>query len=49
MATVLAYMVVHGTGPGVFLWFQDGRSLKKERFVSAVKVALTEADVDSSR
>ncbi len=49
VAAVLAYMVTRGTGPGIFFRFQDGRSLTRERFVSAVKVALTNASVDSSR
>ncbi len=49
VAAVLAYMVTRGTGPGIFFRFQDGRSLTRERFVSAVKVALTNAGVDSSR
>ncbi len=51
MAAVLAYiyMVTRGTGPGIFFRFQDGRSLTRERFVSAVKGALTNAGVDSSR
>ena len=45
VAAILAYVGKQG---GCFFRFQDGRHLTKDRFVSAVTRALTEAGVDAS-
>ena len=47
MAAILAYVACRGTEGGCFFKFQDGL-LTKDRFIVAVRRALTEAGVDAS-
>ncbi len=44
----LAYMVSRGSSPGQFFRFVDGRGLTRDRFVKAVRSALSAAGVDAS-
>ncbi len=44
----LAYMVSRGSTSGQFFRFVDGRGLTRDRFVKAVRSALTVAGVDAS-
>ena len=41
VAAVLGYMVGRGTRPGPFFRFTDGRFLTRDRFVEAIRRALT--------
>ena len=49
VAATLDYMVRRGNGSGPFFQFGDGRALTRERFVSAVRTALTAAGIDATR
>ena len=49
VAAVLSYMVSRGTGPGPFFTFGDGRSLTRERFVAAVRSALSTAGLNPGK
>ncbi len=43
---MLAYLVARGKGEGPLFRFSDGRSLMRQRLVSAVKDVLDRAGVD---
>ena len=49
VAAVLDYMVRRGSSPGPFFTFADGRPLTRECFVKAVRGAMDQAGIDSSR
>ena len=49
VAAILAYMVERGSASGVFFRFRDGRPLTRDRFITAMRAALSEAGVDASR
>ena len=48
VAAILAYIARRGTDSGFFFRFEDGRLLTKDRFVAAVRRALSEAGIDAS-
>ena len=48
VAATLQYMVRRGCGPGPLFVFDDGRYLTRDRFVSAVRSALTMAGINAS-
>ena len=49
VAATLHYMVGRGTMGGAFFRFTDGRLLTRDRFVAAVRTALTAAGLDCSQ
>ena len=49
VAATLKYMVERSLSKGVLFQFEDGRALTRERFVTAVREALTTTGVDSSK
>ena len=48
LAAGLAYMVTRRSAPGLFFRFSDGKGLTRDRFVKAVRLALSSAGVDAS-
>ena len=48
VAAILAYIARRGTDSGFFFRFEDGRLLTKDRFVAAVRRALSKAGIDAS-
>ena len=48
VAAGLAYMITRGSAPGLFFRFSDGKGLTRDRFVKAVRLALSSAGVDVS-
>jgi hypothetical protein len=48
VAAILAYVASRGNHSGFLFKFEDGRLLTKDRFISHVRLALSEAGVDSS-
>ena len=49
VSSVLDYMVRRGSAAGPFFTYADGRLLTRQRFVKAVRRAMDQAGVDSSR
>ena len=49
VSAILAYMVLHGSTPGMFFKFADGRLLTRAWFVSSVRSALSAAGISDSR
>lgn len=49
VAAVLSYLVKRGPSPGPLFTFDDGRYLTRDRFIRAVREALTAAGVDASK
>ena len=49
VAAMLKYLVARGSQAGPLFRFEDGRFLTRQRFVSAVRAALSEAGVDESK
>ena len=45
----LQYLIARGAGPGPLFRFNDGRPLTRNRFVTAVREALTAAGVEKSK
>ena len=48
VVAILAYIACRGTDSGFFFRFKDGHLLTKDRFVAAVRRALSEAGIDAS-
>lgn len=48
VAAILAYVASRGDDSGFLFRFEDGRLLTKDRFISNVRLALSEAGIDSS-
>ena len=48
VAAMLGYLVQRGNSPGPLFVFEDGRLLTRDRFVSALRLALADAGIDSS-
>ena len=49
VGALLSYLIKRGSGSGPLFTFDDGRYLTRERFVRAVKDALSAAGVDASK
>ena len=49
VAALAAYLAIRGSQPGPFFQFRDGHPLSRERFVTKVRGALTEAGLDASK
>ena len=48
VAAMLGYLVLRGSSPGPLFLFTDGRPLTRDRFVSAIRIALGECGIDPS-
>ena len=49
VAAMLGYLVQRGSAPSPLFMFDDGRLLTRDRFVSAMRTALTNGDIDPSQ
>ena len=49
VAAILAYCAIRPSVPGPFFIFRDGSPLTRDRLVSAVRAALSQAGVDNSQ
>ena len=49
VAALAAYLAIRGSQSGPFFQFRDGHPLSRERFVTKVREALTEAGLDASK
>ena len=48
VAAMLGYLVQRRSAPGPLFMFSDGRLLTRDRFVSALRTALTDGGIDPS-
>jgi len=48
VTAILHYLALRGTGPGPLFKFRDGKGLTWERFISAMKAALSSGGVNTS-